>query len=130
MNKSPLLKFVSLETYIIGFSFSLVLTLISFGLVQLHLFLGRSLITHPFIIPAILIFAIVQLLIQVIFFLHLLREDRERWNLMFFVSTIGLIIMIVIASIWILDNLNYNMMPEQQVQHVLMDEGIKVDKRH
>lgn len=128
MNKSPLLKYVSLKTYIIGFVLSLTLTLMAFGAVKLHEMLGRSLETHPFVIPVILVFALIQLAVQLIFFLHLVKEDKPRWNLFFFISTFGLILMIVIASVWILNNLNYNMMPMETTEFIIHDEGIKVDK--
>ena len=127
MNKSPLLKFVSLKTYILGFSISLLLTLTTFGLVKFKdSLVGLSL--YDLLIPIILIFALAQLGIQLVFFLHLLKEKNPRWNIIFFVSTFGLILMIVIASVWILNNLNYNMMPIDQAQYIIMDEGINVDK--
>ena len=128
MNKSPLLKHVSLKTYLIGYSFSLILTLFAFGAVKVHEIQDRIFLTYPYIIPVIFVFALAQLAVQLIFFLHLLKEDKPRWNIMFFVSTFALIIMVVIASIWILNNLNYNMMPMEQTQHIIIDEGINVDK--
>jgi len=127
MNKSPLLKFVSLKTYIVGFVLSLTLTLLAFGSVRLHEYLGKSLISNPYIIPVIFVFALTQLGVQLIFFLHLLKEDKPRWNMMFFISTFALIIMIVIASVWILNNLNYNMMPMEQAKYIIIDEGIELD---
>ena len=128
MNKSSLLKYVSLKTYIVGFILSLMLTLMAFGAVKLHETLGRSLETHPLVIPVILVFALIQLAVQLVFFLHLVKEEKPRWNLIFFVSTFGLILMIVIASLWILNNLNYNMMPMEQEQYIIIDEGIEIDK--
>lgn len=127
MNKSPLLKFVDLKTYIVGFLLALVFTILSFGIVKVYLYSGRTVDVYPLIIPAILIFALFQLIIQLVFFLHLVKEDKPRWNLMFFVSTFGLILLIVIASIWILNNLNYNMMSIDKTQYIINDEGINVD---
>ncbi|WP_068469233.1 cytochrome o ubiquinol oxidase subunit IV [Candidatus Protochlamydia phocaeensis] len=59
----------------------------------------------------IFILALFQLTVQLIFFLNLWREKGPLWNLGFFLSTVFLIFTIIFFSIWIMDNLNYNMMP-------------------
>jgi cytochrome o ubiquinol oxidase operon protein cyoD len=61
-------------------------------------------------IPIILFLAILQAMAQSIFFLHVLSEKKPRWNLLIFVSTISVVIIIVAFSIWIMDHLNANMM--------------------
>ena len=65
----------------------------------------------PIIIATLLFLAVCQALIQSIFFLHILQEKKPRWNLIVFASTISIILVIVVFSIWIMNHLNYNMMP-------------------
>lgn len=55
--------------------------------------------------------AFLQATVQFLFFLDIWRETGIRWNLGVFLSTISLIFVIVFFSIWIMDHLNYNMMP-------------------
>jgi len=98
----------SLSSRIIGFAGSLVLTLAAFLIIVnpgLFHFRGGIAVT------AILTLAILQSIVQSIFFLNILSESRPRWNLVVFASTISIILIIIIFSIWIMDRLNYNMMP-------------------
>ncbi|MBS0629252.1 MAG: cytochrome o ubiquinol oxidase subunit IV [Verrucomicrobia bacterium] len=95
----------SLKPLFLGFIFSLVLLVALFRLdVYNHL---------P---PRILNFttvtiAIVQVVLQLIFFFHLGLEDKPAWNLITFLFVVLVILIIVGGSIWIMSNLNYNLMP-------------------
>jgi len=57
------------------------------------------------------VLATIQLFVQLIFFLHLDREPKPFWNLQVLMFAAGVIVIIVVGSIWIMNNLNYNMMP-------------------
>lgn len=127
MNKSELLKHVSLRAYLIGLSLSLFLTFTSFILVFAQVESGGVLFSIDNLIPLLLVFALSQMVIQLIFFLHMLNEDKPRWNLVFFVSTLSLIIVVVVGSVWILTNLNYHMMPHEVSEFVIQDEGFNLD---
>ncbi len=74
------------------------------------------------LVAIILIFALMQLLVQLIFFLHLGREAKPRWNLIMLISTFGIVLLIVVGSIWIMDHLNYNMMPSLQLDKTLIEK--------
>jgi cytochrome o ubiquinol oxidase operon protein cyoD len=76
------------------------------------------------IIALVLSFAVMQLFVQLIFFLHLGFEKGPKWNLVFFVSTVGIILIIVLGTLWIMYHLNYNMMPKQMEEYLLWKEGI------
>jgi len=100
----------TLSSYIIGFTLSLVLTLAAAALIWIHISSGHSVFTHEFLTVTILALAIVQLFIQLIFFMHLADESGPRWKLGALVSAVGIILIVVVGSIWIMDHLNYNMM--------------------
>ena len=93
---------------IIGFVGSLLLTLLAFYI-----------IVHPelfhldasYAMSAILTLAAVQATVQLAFFLDVWGEKGPPWNLGVFISTASIVLIIVMFSIWIMDNLNYNMMP-------------------
>jgi cytochrome o ubiquinol oxidase operon protein cyoD len=105
--------------YLTGYIFSIVLTLVAFALVSSHS-LDESLLTY-----LIIGLALIQLVIQLNFFLHIGEESSPRWNLIAFMSTVFLILLIVVGSLWIMNNLNYNhMTSEEQSNYILHDEGI------
>lgn len=109
----------TLKAYIIGFISSIVLTLAAYGAVTERLFYGRGLVS------VILALAVVQLIVQMFFFLHLGSESGSYWKLSIFVSTIALVLIIVIGSIWIMDHLNYRMMasPAAMEQYIQNQQG-------
>lgn len=89
--------------YFTGYVLSLLLTVTAYGLVVY----GS---TSPWIILALVVMAVVQMAIQLLFFLHLGDEVRPRYKLMSFSFMAGVLIIIVLGSIWIMQNLDYNMM--------------------
>lgn len=54
--------------------------------------------------------AIIQALVQVVCYFHLGFEGKPHWNLIMFLFTILVIIVVVGGSLWIMHNLNYNVM--------------------
>ena len=64
-------------------------------------------------LAGIVLFAVAQLLVQLVLFLHLGTSPDQRSNVAIFLFT-GLIIFIVVAgSLWVMHNANVNMMPTQ-----------------
>lgn len=96
----------SLKSYLVGFFWSLVLTLASFGAVM------TDLISKEMILPVLIILAVVQLLVQLSYFLHISFMPGKRTNTAVLVCTVVLIAIMVIGSLWVMHNANVNMMPE------------------
>lgn len=114
----------TLRSYIIGFVLSIVFTLGAyFSVVSFQA--GSTLFTQELIVAMVLCFALLQLLVQLIFFLHLGKESNPKWNLGIFISTISIVLIVVVGSIWIMTHLNYNMMPEHVEEFLIKDEGFK-----
>ena len=111
----------TLISYIVGFILSLIFTIIPYYLVT------NQLLSSDILTAIVLGFAMLQLLIQLIFFLHLGEESGPRWNFIMLISTFGIILLIVVGSIWIMNNLNYNMMPQHMEEFLIEDEGIHVN---
>ena len=114
----------SVKSYLYGFILSLVLTFAAYVPVAVHQDANHAFLSHDLLIPFVLVLAFVQLIVQLWFFLHLGREPQPRWNGFFFLSTAAIVLMVVLASIWIMDNLNYNMTPHQVDQNVMEKENI------
>ncbi len=94
----------TLKSYIIGFILSILLTIIPYLIVVKHLLVGDVLVI------TIVLLGIVQLLVQLIFFLHLSAQSKHKWNLLTFVFTFLIVAILVSGSLWIMWNLDYNMM--------------------
>ncbi len=97
----------SLKSYIVGFLLSLVLTLASFGAVM------TDLVPRESRLLALVVLCIVQLLVQLVYFLHLGASRTQRDNTGVFICTALLIAIIVAGSLWVMHNANENMMPMQ-----------------
>lgn len=106
-------------SYVIGFGLSLITTLFAYILVVNVAWPKETLIY------CILGLAVVQLIVQVVFFLHIGRGSH--WKLITFLFTVLVVAVVVVGSIWIMNNLNYNMMdmsPDQMRQYMSENEGI------
>lgn len=106
-------------SYSLGFVLSVILTLAAYYLVVNQVSSGWGLAY------AIIGLALVQLLVQLVCFLHLGRESEPRWNLLVFDFTLVVVVILVIGSIWIMNNLHYNMTPQEAEQELLRDELIR-----
>ena len=96
----------TLRLYIIGFFGSLFLTAVSFSLAALKLFSIKILI-------AILgILALTQAIVQLLYFMHLGKEDHPRWMTLVFWFMVLVILIFVLCSLWIISDLNTRVMPD------------------
>ena len=94
----------SVKTYMTGFILSIILTVIPFWMVMS----GSA--SKPVILGAILVTAVIQILVHLVCFLHMNTKSDEGWNMTAFIFTVIIIAILVVGSIWIMWNLNYNMM--------------------
>ncbi len=97
----------TLVSRIVGFVASLILTLTAFFIIFRPDFFHTEM---RMTVAVLFILAILQFIVQSICFLNVWGEKGPRWNLLIFVSTISIVIIIVVFSIWVMDHLNYNMM--------------------
>jgi len=105
-------------SYVIGLMLSLNFTIVPYLLVVNEIITGNALLV------TILGFAILQMFIQIFFFLHLGRGPKPLYNIVFFFGTAGLIIVVVGASIFIINNLYRNMMPDEVTRKLAQKEAI------
>ncbi|MEY2169624.1 MULTISPECIES: cytochrome o ubiquinol oxidase subunit IV [unclassified Rhodanobacter] len=96
----------SLRGYLTGFVLAAILTIIPFWLVMGHVFDNRWLT-----ITLVLLLAVVQIFVHIVYFLHLDTHSEGGWNMMAFIFTIVLVVIVLGASIWVMYNENANMMP-------------------
>ena len=109
---------ITLKSYILGFALSLVFTL------SAYIVATSPNVTSKFVFGAVIVLAFLQLITQLIFFLHLGKETKPRWKLFtFFTAIIGMGILVT-GSIWIINHLNYNMTPADMASTVIQNEGM------
>jgi cytochrome o ubiquinol oxidase operon protein cyoD len=92
-------------SYIIGFVLSVILTAIPFYLTMNHMMPAASLI------PALVIIGAVQMIVHLVFFLHMNTSSGQYWNNMAFAFTVIIVGILIVGSLWIMYHLNMNMMP-------------------
>lgn len=95
----------TLKGYLIGFVLSVILTAIPFWLVMAGpLEAGTT-------AAIIIAFAVVQILVHMVFFLHLDTKSEGGWNLLATIFTIVLVVITLAGSLWVMYHMNVNMMP-------------------
>lgn len=94
----------AMRSYVIGFFLSVLLTIIPYYLVVKKVFDSATLLV------AVALLGVVQLIVQVIFFLHLHKKSKPHWNMIVFSFTLLIVAFLVIGSLWIMYHLNVNMM--------------------
>jgi cytochrome o ubiquinol oxidase subunit IV len=111
-----------LRVYVSGFLISVACTLVA------YIFIDAATTTteeysRGVLVGIILLLAIAQLFVQLYCFLHLGKEPKPRWNLVTFSFAAILILVIVVGSLWIMNNLNYNMgMSAEQMDTYMLDQ--------
>ncbi len=96
----------TMGSYMIGFGLSVVLTAIPFWLVMTN-FLGSTQTTGL----VIMAFAVVQIVVHMIYFLHMSAKSEGGWTMMALIFTIVLVVITLSGSMWVMYHLNHNMMP-------------------
>ena len=91
------------KQYTIGFILSVILTVIPFGMVMAGGF-GRGIV-----MAVIAITAVAQVLVQLVYFLHMNSSSEQRWNVIAFIYTVLCIAVLLVGSVWIMNYLHYNM---------------------
>ncbi len=109
---------ISYLSYVIGFIGSIVTTLLA------YVFATQQLWSTEVLVIVIMSIAVVQLIVQMIFFLHI--GHGSRWKAVSFAFTLLVVLIVVIGSIWVMYHLDYNMMnmtDEQMQLYMTENEG-------
>jgi cytochrome o ubiquinol oxidase operon protein cyoD len=102
----------NVREYVIGFMLAVILTAIPFWLVMGHAF-SRSGTTAA----VILAFGAVQIVIHMVYFLHMNTKSEGGWTLLALLFTLMLLVIALSGSLWVMYHLNNNMMPEMNDMH-------------
>lgn len=95
----------TMRDYVIGFVLSVILTAIPFWLVTTMPLSAR--VTGAIIMG----FAVVQIVVHMVFFLHMTPKAEGGWSLTSLVFTVIVVVIMLAGSLWVMHHLNTNMMP-------------------
>jgi cytochrome o ubiquinol oxidase operon protein cyoD len=109
---------LSLGKYIVGFVVSIAVTLIAYALATHESY------SKDIVVGVLATLAVLQFVVQMVFFLHVAEERKPRWKLMVMWLMLGVVIILVVGSIWIMNNLNYRMSQEQVRQYLKSQDSI------
>jgi len=102
----------SLKGYLTGFALSVLLTAIPFWLVMAKVLPAQATSV------AIVAFAAVQMVVHMVYFLHMNGKAEGGWSLLALVFTAALVVILLAGSIWVMYHLNTHMTPMTDPQAV------------
>jgi len=97
----------------LGLAFSVILTVAAFWLG------GSHLVYRPAIPVALIVLAIAQMGVHLVFFLHVTTGPDNTNNVLALAFGVLVVFLIVAGSIWIMTHLNGNMMPTVEQMQML-----------
>lgn len=98
-----------IRSYVIGLGFATILTIASLVAAASHL------VWAPALPVALVVLAIAQMGIHLVFFLHVTTGPDNTNNVVALAFGVMVVGLIVLGSIWIMDHLAQNMMPADQL---------------
>jgi cytochrome o ubiquinol oxidase operon protein cyoD len=100
------------RNYVIGLGFASALTIASFWAAATHLIWG------PAVPVAIIVLAIAQMGVHLVFFLHITTGPDNTNNVLALAFGVLVVFLVVGGSIWIMSHLSQNMMPMPQLMQM------------
>ena len=103
-----------MRDYVIGFILSVILTGIPFWLVMTGAIADKG--TTALVIMG---FAFVQIIVHMIYFLHMNTKSEHGWTVMAMLFTVVIVVITLSGSLWVMYHLETNMMPQHEMRETL-----------
>ena len=98
--------------YLVGLGFAILLTAVSFFVA------GTDLVWQPSIPVALVVLAIAQMGVHLVFFLHITTGPDNTNNVLALAFGVLIVFLVIGGSLWIMANLNHNMIPMDQLMQM------------
>jgi cytochrome o ubiquinol oxidase operon protein cyoD len=98
--------------YVVGLGLAVLLTATSFFVA------GTDLVWQPSIPVAIVVLAIAQMGVHLVFFLHITTGPDNTNNVLALGFGLLIVFLVIGGSLWIMANLNHNMLPMDQLMQM------------
>ena len=95
--------------YLVGLGLSVLATVVAF------LLPGTSLVWQPSIPAALIVLAIAQMGVHIVFFLHITTRPDSMNNVMALTFGVFIVFLVIVGSAWIMTHLNQNMIPMERL---------------
>ena len=103
----------TVKGYVIGFLLSVILTAIPFWLVMAKVIPSST--TTGLVLLG---FAAVQIVVHMVYFLHMNSKVEGGWSMLSLIFTIAVVVIMLAGSIWVMFHLNSNMMPVHDMRNM------------
>lgn len=101
----------TMKGYVTGFLLAALLTIIPFWLVMAGVFDNKTIT-----VLAIMAFAVIQIVVHMVFFLHMDPRSEGGWTLLALGFTLIIVVIVIVGSLWVMYHLNTNMMPVHEME--------------
>ena len=95
--------------YLIGLALATLITIVAFFVSQ------TTLVWQPSIPIALIVLAIAQMGVHLVFFLHITTGPESLNNVLALAFGLLIVFLLLVGSLWIMTNLNHNMVPMEQL---------------
>ena len=102
----------SVGSYLVGLALATLLTIVSFFIS------GTTLVWGPSIPVALVVLAIAQMGVHLVFFLHITTGPDNVNNVLALAFGVLIVLLIITGSLWIMAHMNHNMMPMDQIMQM------------
>jgi cytochrome o ubiquinol oxidase operon protein cyoD len=101
-------------SYIIGLGFATLLTIVSFFIA----ISGTTLVWGPSVPVALVVLAVAQMGVHLVFFLNITTGPDNLNNVMALAFGVLIVLLLLAGSLWIMANMNHNMMSMDQIMQM------------
>jgi cytochrome o ubiquinol oxidase subunit IV len=98
--------------YLVGLGLSILLTVVAFYVS------GTSLVWEPSIPVALMVLAVAQMGVHLVFFLHITSGPESYNNVLALAFGVLIVFLVIVGSLWIMSHLNHNMMPMERIMQM------------
>ena len=105
----------SFKSYMTGFVLAVILTVIPFGIVM-----GGGFDSRMLTLAVVVLCAVAQVLVHMIYFLHMNSAAEEGWTLLSAIFTVVIVAIVIAGSLWVMFHMNTNMMPQMSHEMQVM----------
>ena len=103
---------VGIRGYLIGLGLAVLATIVSFYIS------GTTLVWRPSIHAALLVLAVAQMGVHIVFFLHITTRPDSANNVMALAFGVFVVFVLIVGSVWIMTHLNDNMVPMERIMQM------------
>jgi cytochrome o ubiquinol oxidase subunit IV len=108
------------KSYLVGLWLAILLTIVSFFIS------GTTLVWGPSIPVALVVLAIAQMGVHLVFFLHITTGPDNVNNVMALAFGVLIVLLLLTGSLWIMAHLNHNMASTDQIMEMQFERGPEV----